>query len=83
MKIKNNGETVETEGEIDLIIEKDGVVYPIEIKQNSNVSVLDTSAFQILDRLEGKKRGSGAVICNCPQPGRLRDNILTVPVWYI
>lgn len=30
-----------------------------------------------------KKRGMGAVICMCPQPGRLRENILEILVWYI
>lgn len=83
IKQKVNGETVMTEGEIDLIIEEDGICYPIEIKQNSNVSAIETSAFQVLDKLENKKRGMGAVICNCSQPGMLRENILQLPVWYI
>ena len=83
IKQKVNGETVVSEGEIDLIIEEDGVCYPIEIKQNSNISVTDTSAFMVLDKLENKKRGMGAVICNCPQPGMLRENIMQLPVWYI
>ena len=82
IKQKVNGETVMSEGEIDLIIEEDGVCYPIEIKQNSNISVTDTSAFMVLDKLENKKRGMGAVICNCPQPGMLRENIMLLPVWY-
>ena len=83
IKQKVNGETVISEGEIDLIIEEDGVCYPIEIKQNSNISVTDTSAFMVLDKLENKKRGMGAVICNCPHPGMLRENIMQLPVWYI
>ena len=82
-KQTESGELVTKESEIDLIIEKDGICYPVEIKQNSNVSVADTSAFQVLDKLENKKRGMGAVICNCPQPGMLRENILLLPVWYI
>ena len=82
-KQKENGETVMKESEIDLIIEKDGICYPVEIKQNFNVSAAETSAFQVLDKLENKKRGMGAVICNCPQPGMLRENIILLPVWYI
>ena len=35
-----------------------------------------------LERME-KKRGMGAVICTCPQPDLLRENILELPVWYI
>ena len=83
IKMKINGETVISEGEIDLIIEEDGICYPVEIKQNSNISVTSTSAFQVLDKLDNKKRGMGAVICNCPQPGMVRENILQLPVWYI
>jgi len=82
-KRKIDGEMVETEGEIDLIIEADGVLYPVEIKQNGNVSPGATGAFQILDKVPDRKRGMGAVICTCPQPGQLRENVLQLPVWYI
>lgn len=82
-KLKKNGQTVEVESEIDFIIEEDGILYPIEIKQNPNVSADETSAFLVLDRLEDKKRGMGAIICMCPQPGALRENVLQIPVWYI
>lgn len=82
-KVKRNGEMVELEGEIDFIIEENGVLYPIEIKKNASVTADMTSAFQILDTIPEKKRGMGAVICMCPQPGALRENVLQIPVWYI
>lgn len=82
-KVTRNGETVELEGEIDFIIEENGVLYPIEIKKNASVTADMTSAFQILDTIPEKKRGMGAVICMCPQPGTLRENVLQIPVWYI
>lgn len=82
-KIKKNGEEMLEEAEIDFIIEQDGILYPIEIKQNSKVTADMTSAFQILDRIPEKKRGMGAVICMCPAPGALRENILQLPYWYI
>ena len=82
-KIKRNGETIEAESEIDMIIEENGVLYPIEIKQSASVTADEAAAFQVLDKVEEKKRGMGAVICTCPQPGMLRDNILQIPVWYI
>ena len=81
--VKKDGEEKEIESEIDLIIEENGILYPIEIKQNSQVSVDDTTAFTILDKVENKKRGIGAVLCLCPQPGMLRDNVLQLPIWYI
>lgn len=71
------------ESEIDLIIEENGVLYPIEIKKNETVRAEQTSAFTVLDGLEGKKRGTGAVICNCPTPAVLRENVFALPVWYV
>ncbi|MBQ7370750.1 MAG: ATP-binding protein [Blautia sp.] len=82
-KVKRNGETIEVESEIDLIIEENGILYPIEIKKNTSVTADETSAFLVLDKVNEKKRGTGAIICNCPQPGMLRENILQIPVWYI
>lgn len=71
------------EDEIDFIIEENGILHPIEIKKNSRVKAEMTSAFQALDAIPDKKRGMGALICMCPQPGMVRDNILQLPVWYI
>ncbi len=82
-KIKKNGEEAFEEAEIDFIIEQDGVLYPIEIKQSANVSADMTSAFQILDKIPEKKRGTGAVVCMCSMPGALRENILQIPYWFI
>ncbi len=82
-KIKENGETIESEAEIDIIIEENGILYPVEIKKNAEVKAIMTSAFPVLDQIPGKERGMGAVICNCPDVGILRENILQIPVWYI
>ncbi|MBE5869778.1 MAG: ATP-binding protein [Lachnospiraceae bacterium] len=71
------------ESEIDFIIEENGILYPLEIKKTGAVKADMTSAFTILDKIEDKKRGMGAVICMCPQPGALRENVLQIPVWYI
>ena len=82
-KVREGGEKLELETEIDLIIEENGILYPIEIKKNAQVKASMTSAFEVLDQVSGKERGMGAVICNCPDIGMLRENILQVPVWYI
>lgn len=82
-KVKENGETIESEAEIDLIIEENGILYPVEIKKNAEARAIMTSAFPVLDQIPEKKRGTGAVICNCPDVGILRENILQIPVWYI
>ena len=82
-KVKENGEAVDAESEIDLIIEQDGILYPIEVKQSAKVTSDETSAFQVLDKVNEKKRGPGAIVCSCPQPGMLRENLFQIPVWYI
>ena len=83
LKRKTDGRTVETEAEIDLIIEENGVLHPVEIKKNTHETASATAAFQILDRIEDKNRGQGAVISLHPEPGLLRDNVLEIPAWYI
>ena len=82
-KVRRDGQEYETESEIDLIIEENGVLYPIEIKQNAKVTADEASAFTLLDKVEEKKRGMGAIICSCPQPNMLRENLLQLPAWYI
>lgn len=82
-KILKDGEEKEVEGEIDFIIEENGILHPIEIKKNTSETAYAASAFQVLDKVKEKKRGMGAVISMCPVPGVLRENILELPVWYI
>lgn len=83
MKTGKNENRTETESEIDFIIEQDGILYPVEIKMNSKVTADMTAAFQVLDRIPDKKRGMGGIVCTCPQPGMVRENVLQIPVWYI
>jgi hypothetical protein len=59
------------------------VLYPIEIKSNSSEDASAASAFTILDKVNEKKRGTGAVINLCPQLRMLRENVFEIPVWYI
>ncbi len=82
-KITRSGQEIRMEGEIDFIIEENGILYPIEIKKNTSETASAASAFPVLDQVENKTRGMGAVISMCPEPGMLRDNILEIPVWYV
>lgn len=80
---KKNGDIVQEEAEIDFIIEENGILYPLEIKLNTNVTADMTAAFRVLDNLPEKKRGMGAVVCMCSMPGMLRENVLQIPCWYV
>lgn len=68
--------------EIDVVIERDGVLNPIEIKKTSNPG---TELTRVFTRLDGASvpRGKGAVVCMKPELGAIdRDNYI-VPVWTI
>lgn len=80
---QKDGKSMEIDGEIDLILEENGVLYPIEIKTASRASADMSVAFQVLNKIPEKQRGMGAVVCLCPQPGQLRENVLQIPAWYI
>ena len=68
--------------EIDIVIEHDGVLNPIEIKKISNPGTELTKVFALLDRAS-VLRDKGAVICMKPEFGAIdRDNYI-VPVWMI
>ena len=68
--------------EIDIVLEHDGVLNPIEIKKTANPGIELTKVFGLLDRAS-MPRSKGAVICMKPQIGAIdRDNYI-VPVWVI
>lgn len=68
--------------EIDIVLEHDGVLNPIEIKKTSNPGSELTKVFNLLDR-SSTPRGKGAVICMKPFLSAIdRDNFI-VPVWVI
>ena len=49
--------------EIDLLIKRNGILYPIEIKKHINCDKSDITAFKRLDRIPDMKRGEGCVVC--------------------
>ena len=78
-----DGEEIENETEIDMIIEEDGILHPIEIKKNAIIQPTAAAAFPVLDKVPEKRRGTGAVICTCPAPGMLCENLFQLPFWYV
>ena len=57
--------------EIDLLIEDNGTLYPLEMKKHADPQKKDISSFTLLDKIPNIKRGSGGVIC-------LYDNLITL-----
>lgn len=69
--------------EIDLLIERDGVLYPIEIKRASVARPSDLSAFALLKDIPNVQLGSGAVICLTDRLKAIGDNNWALPPWMI
>ena len=68
--------------EIDIVLEQDGVLNPIEIKKTSNPGTELTKVFSLLDKAS-VPRGKGAIVCMKPKVGVVdRDNYV-VPIWVI
>ena len=71
------------ENEIDLIIEENGLLYPVERKMTGNPKANMASANPILDKIPDKKRGMGVILCLIDRKTYLRDNLLALPIEYI
>lgn len=68
--------------EIDVVLEQNGELNPIEIKKTSNPGTELTRVFSLLDKAS-VPRGKGAVICMKPSVGAIdRDNYI-IPIWAI
>ncbi len=65
--------------EIDLLIVRDGTVYPLEIKKTATPSPRDVRHFEVIDRL-GIPSGSGGLICLTGQWLPLTATVAAIPV---
>lgn len=68
--------------EIDIVLESDGMLHPIEIKKSSNPGSELIGAFNILDKAS-VPRGTGAIICLKNELSAIDRQNLIVPVWMI
>jgi predicted AAA+ superfamily ATPase len=67
------------QAEIDLLIEQDGLFYPIEIKKTANPGKKDIKAFATFADIE--KTGYGSLICLTDHPRPLTPNAGAISVW--
>ena len=66
-----------------MIIEEDGVVYPVEIKMTGNPKASMAAANMVLDKIPGKIRGLGVILCLIGQKTYLRENLVALPIEYL
>ncbi|GHV80559.1 ATPase [Spirochaetia bacterium] len=69
--------------EIDVLLWRNGKLYPLEIKKHANPAKQDIAAFPVLDKITGFERGSGGVICIYPDLTTMDGNDRVIPVWYL
>ena len=69
--------------EIDLLIEDNGALYPIEIKKHADPRMGDISSFDVLGRLSGVKRGEGGVVCLYDTLTAMKGNDRVIPIQYL
>lgn len=66
--------------EIDLLIEENGKLYPIEIKQSANPQIQMTKSFSIIDE---QQRDVGAIICMIDKLIPMNKEVYAIPASYI
>ena len=68
--------------EIDMVIENDGMLHPLEIKRSVNPGSELISAFNLLDKAS-VPRGNGAILCMRPKLSAINSENYIVPIWMI
>ena len=68
--------------EIDMVIESDGMLHPLEIKRSVNPGSELISAFNLLNR-SSVPRGKGAILCMRPKLSAINSDNYIVPIWMI
>lgn len=68
--------------EIDLILEENGVLYPIEIKKTASIKNIDTKNFAVFEQFK-EIIGGKTVLCMVESPLSLSNTIEAIPLSYI
>ena len=68
--------------EIDMVIEADGELHPLEIKKSTNPGTELASAFKVLDK-GSVPRGAGAILCLREEISAIVRNTFILPIWMI
>ena len=68
--------------EIDIVIESDGELHPVEIKKTASPPPELANAFKVLDKAS-MPRGTGAVVCTRKEMSALDKDTMIVPIWSI
>ena len=68
--------------EIDIVVEADGELHPLEIKKSTNPGTELASAFKVLDK-GSVPRGTGAILCLREELSAIDRSTFILPIWMI
>lgn len=66
--------------EIDLVIEADGILYPIEVKKTMYPKKEMTKSFSLIDKAIGFKRGKGLILSLLEEKVKFSDELYAYPI---
>lgn len=64
--------------EIDVFVEENNTVHPLEIKKSANPDKREVKKYSVLDKAE-LDRGSGGIVCMCEEPIPIDDKNCFIP----
>jgi len=70
------------QNEIDIVLERNGILYPLEIKKTMNPGSADCKSFREVGKLK-KKIGLGAILCLKPERMAISREAVSIPIWEI
>ena len=69
--------------EIDLLIENNGTLYPIEIKKHADPQKSDAKAFKLIDSIPNVKKGQGGIVCLYDNLVTMTEGVKVIPIKYL
>ena len=64
--------------EIDLFVEENGIIHPLEIKKSASPDRREVKKYSIIDKAS-LKRGCGGIICMCEEPVPIDEDNCFIP----
>ena len=64
--------------EIDVFVETDGLIHPLEIKKSASPDRREVKKYDLLDKAS-VPRGSGGIVCMCGEPVPIDDKNCFIP----
>ena len=80
---RGKDKSVSSDNEIDLIIEENGVLWPIEIKMTGNPKAKMADSFSVLEKIKDKQIGRGTILCMGEKKRFLAENLIALPLDYL